>query len=102
MLATLRKVLIVLVVLLFAALAATFAYLNPGELSLNLAFVELESVAKPLAFAVTFALGWLFGLVSAASALFKYANQRRRLRRDLRAAESEVSSLRSLPLNDAD
>jgi hypothetical protein len=102
MLARLRKVLLVLVVLFFAALAATFAYLNPGEIGLNLAFIELDSVAKPLAFAVTFALGWLFGLACAASALLKHANLRRRMRRDLNAAESEVSSLRSLPLNDAD
>ena len=100
--AILRRVLLVLVVLFFAAVAATFAYLNPGEIGLNLAFIELESVAKPLAFAVTFALGWLFGLACAASALLKQVNVRRRMRRDLEAAESEVSSLRSLPLNDAD
>jgi len=92
---------VLLVVLLFAAVTATLAYLNPGEISVNLAFVELESVAKPLAFATTFAFGWLFGLVCAASALLKVIGQRRRLRRDLRAAESEVSGLRSLPLNDA-
>jgi len=101
-LATLRKVLLVLLVLFFAALAATFAYLNPGQIDLNLAFVQLDGVAKPLAFAVTFALGWLFGLACAGSALVKHANVRRRMRRDLNAAESEVSSLRSLPLKDAD
>jgi uncharacterized membrane protein YciS (DUF1049 family) len=100
-LATFRKVLVFLMFLLFAAVAATLAYLNPGEISVNLAFVELESVAKPLAFAMTFAFGWLFGLVCLASVLLRFISQRRRLRRDLRAAESEVSGLRSLPLNDA-
>ena len=99
--ATLRKVFIFFVILLCAAAAATLAYLNPGEIDVNLAFAEIKSVPKPVAFAVTFAFGWLFGLACLASALMKSMNQRRRLRRDLRAAESEISGLRTLPLSDA-
>ena len=98
---TLRKVLLFLLIAAFAAVAATFAYLNPGTLDLDLGFAAMEDISKPLAFAVSFALGWLFGLACAASAMVKYFAQRRRLQRDLRVAESEVSSLRSLPLNDA-
>ena len=98
---TIRKILLVLLIAAFAAVAATFAYLNPGNLDLDLGFVAIEEISKPLAFAVSFARGWLFGLACAASAVMKYFAQRQRLQRDLRVAESEVSSLRSLPLNDA-
>ncbi len=99
--AALRKILVFLVVLLAFAITATLAYLNPGEISVNLAFIELQGIPTYIALAVTFALGCLFGAACVASAMFRSANQRRRLRRELRAAESEVSSLRSLPLNDA-
>ena len=98
---TLRKVLLFLLIVAFAAVAATFAYLNPGTLDLDLGFIALKEISKSLAFAISFALGWLFGLACAAGAVMKHFAQRRRLRRDLRVAESEVSSLRNLPLNDA-
>ena len=41
-------------------IAVTFAWLNPGQINLDLGFVQV-TVATSVAFAVTFALGWLFG-----------------------------------------
>ncbi|MBN1240767.1 MAG: hypothetical protein JXB36_19855, partial [Gammaproteobacteria bacterium] len=58
-------------------------------------------VPVPVAFTAAFALGWAFGLVTASFVLLRMANDRRRLRRDLRHARAEVRGLRSLPLHDA-
>ena len=44
----------------------------------------------------------IFGLISAGVALLRLSRERRRLRRELKLAEAEVKSLRSLPLHDAD
>jgi hypothetical protein len=56
----------------------------------------------PLAFTVAFATGWLFGCLSMAVVAARLITERRRLRRALRNTEVEVSSLRNLPLSDAD
>jgi hypothetical protein len=55
-----------------------------------------------VAFTVTFIAGWLFGIVCSAAFVIRLINERRQLRRALQLSESEVSSLRSLPLSDAD
>jgi uncharacterized membrane protein YciS (DUF1049 family) len=83
-------------------LAAAFAYTNPGLITVDVGVARLEDVSMSLAFASAFGLGWLFGLACAALALLRMARERRRLRRDLRYAETELSTLRSLPLRDAD
>ena len=54
-----------------------------------------------LVLACAFAVGWLFGLASVGYALMRTAAEKRRLRRELRNAESEVASLRSMPMHDA-
>ncbi len=99
--ATVRKVLIFLLILLFMAVAAVFAWRNPGTLSIDIGFARVEEISTAMAFAVAFGLGWLFGLLCASLAMLRMANQRRKLRRNLALAESEVSGLRSLPLHDA-
>ena len=59
------------VALLAAVLpAAILALLNRGQVSVDLAFAELN-LSKPLAFTAVFALGWLFGLLCAAGAALK-------------------------------
>lgn len=83
-------------------LAAVFAYANPGSITVDVGFARLDNVSMSLAFATAFALGWLFGLLCAGLALLSMARERRRTRRELRLAEAEVSSLRSLPIHDAD
>ncbi len=99
--ATVRKVFIFLLILVFMAVAAVFAWRNPGSISIDVGFIRLDEVSTAMAFAVAFGLGWVFGLGCASLVLLRMANQRRKLRRSLRLAESEVSSLRSLPLQDA-
>ena len=74
---------------------------NTGMVDIDLAFAEVNT-SIPLAFTVTFALGWLFGILCLGFYVLKLLNERRVLRRTLRMSESEVSSLRNLPLSDAD
>lgn len=74
---------------------------NPGEVDLKLLHWE-DSAPISLALTVAFIIGWVFGIVCMGLYAFKVAKDRRHLRRSLRLSENEVSSLRSLPLNDAD
>ncbi len=89
-----------LIILIFAAMVV-FTAGNPGELSLKLLHWEVSSPVS-LAFVVAFAIGWAFGVLCMGMYALKLANERRMLRRSLRMSESEVSSLRNLPLSDAD
>ncbi len=99
--ATVRKVALFLSLFLIVLVVAVFAYSNPDSLTVDIGFTRFENVSVSLAFAVAFALGWVFGLLSAGLALLRMVGERRRLRRELRLAEAEVSSLRSLPLQNA-
>jgi putative membrane protein len=96
-----RKLLFGLVLLVFVLLAGVFAYNNPDTIAVDVGFVRLEGVSMVAAFGVVFVLGWVFGLLSAGLALLRMAGERHRLRRDLKFAETELSSLRSLPMRDA-
>lgn len=96
-----RKIAIALLILLIFALMLWFTRINPGIIEIDLAFGTIEP-SKSMAFAVTFVLGWIFGLGCTAVFIIKLVNERRKLRKSLRIAESEVSSLRSLPIADAD
>jgi lipopolysaccharide assembly protein A len=95
-----RAGLIVLVVLL-VVIMFTFTALNTGRVDLDLAFVE-GSYPVSLSFTVTFVAGIVFGMLCMMSMMLRLLNERRTLRRQLRLSESEVSSLRNLPLSDAD
>jgi len=95
-----RAGLIVLIIILFAAMF-TFTALNTGQVSLDLGFFE-RSYPISVALAVTFVFGILFGMLCMAAFVFRLITERRALRRSLRVSESEVSSLRNLPLSDAD
>lgn len=99
--ATVRKIALFLSLLLIVLLSAVFAYNNPQRIPVDIGFTRFEEVSVSLAFAVSFAVGWAVGLLSAGIAVFRMASERRKLRRNLRLAEAEVSSLRSLPLHDA-
>jgi len=95
-----RNFLFVIVVFLGLMLATVFAALNPGLITLDLAFDEFE-VQKSIALTAAFGVGWLFGLLSTAVMLLKWASERRRLRKSLTLAEAEVRNLRSVPIQDA-
>ncbi len=96
----LRKLLIGLLVVLFAAVAIIFAWLNPEVVKLDLAFASFE-IAIATAVIAGLAVGWLFGLFCVGAYLVSVMRERRRLKKALRLAEAEVSNLRGLPMRDA-
>lgn len=97
----LRKVGVTVVFVLVFAIVLVFARLNPGSLRLDLAFDSVEA-SIPVVVVITFVAGWLFGLFCTLTFVARLVNDRRRLRRELKSRESEISSLRNLPLSDAD
>ena len=97
----LRNIAYLLLLVLVLALVVVFAALNPGPISLDLAFGTYE-MQKSLALTLAFGAGWVFGLLCAGIVLLRGYTERRRLSRQLRMAEEEVRALRSLPIQDAD
>lgn len=97
----LKRIGIGIVVGLIFLLMLWFTNNNPGVVTLDLAFGVVQP-SIPVAFSLTFVIGWAFGLLCTSVFMFRLVNERRRLRRALRNSESEVSSLRNLPLADAD
>jgi uncharacterized membrane protein YciS (DUF1049 family) len=97
----LKRISVIAVVLIVFVLMIWFTSINPGLVTIDLAFGTVEPTV-PLALAVTFVLGWGFGILCASLFVLKLMNERRRLRSQLKNTESEVSSLRSLPIADAD
>ena len=92
--------LIILLILIFGVIVV-FTYLNTGTVEVDLAFVSITTSIS-IAFTVALATGWLLGVISMGLFALRLVNERRALRRALRVSESEVSSLRSLPMSDAD
>jgi uncharacterized membrane protein YciS (DUF1049 family) len=97
----LKRIGLAILIVFIVIVMATFTANNTGMIEIDLAFVKLTT-SIPLAFTVTFAIGWLFGVLSLSFYVIRLVNERRLLRRSLRMRESEVSSLRNLPLSDAD
>ncbi len=97
----LKKIGVVVLVAIVFLLVLLFTYSNPGQVELDLWFREIQT-SIPIAFTTTFIFGWIFGLVSTGIFIIRLVNERRQLRKALRIAESEVSSLRNLPIADAD
>jgi uncharacterized integral membrane protein len=97
----LKKIGIGLLVSIIFVLMFWFTSNNPGNVEIDLAFGVIEP-SIPIAFSVTFVMGWAFGLACTSIFIFRLINERRRFRNALRHTESEVSSLRNLPLTDAD
>ncbi len=96
----LKKAGLIILLLIIFGVMIVFTHLNTGDVEVNLAFVSITPSIS-IAFTVTLALGWLFGVASMGIFALRMANERRTLRRALHISESEVSSLRSLPLSDA-
>jgi uncharacterized integral membrane protein len=97
----LKKFGAILLILIILAVMLVFTSLNPGMVDIDLAFGTVEA-SIPLAFTVAFAAGWLFGLLCTAAFVMRLVNERRQLKKMLRSNESEISSLRTMPLSDAD
>ncbi len=97
----LKRIGLLILVVAIVVVMVTFTANNTGMVDIDLAFTKVTT-SIPLAFTVTFALGWLFGILCLGFFALRLVNERRVLRRSLRMTESEVSSLRNLPLSDAD
>ena len=97
----LKRVGLLILIVVIAIFMATFTAINTGTVDIDLAFASFTQ-PLPLVLTVTFALGWLFGILCMGFFALKLFNERRALRRSLRLSESEVTSLRGLPLSDAD
>jgi uncharacterized integral membrane protein len=100
-LATLRRLTYIVIAVLLALIAAVLAYGNPEPISIDIGFVRFDNVSLTVAFVCVFGLGWLFGLACAGIALLRMAGEKRQLKQELRFAETELGSLRALPLHDA-
>jgi len=97
----LKKAGLILLLILVFGVIVVFSYLNKGDVEVNLAFVSITTSIS-IAFTVTLVAGWLLGVISMGVFALRLVNERRSLRRALRVSESEVTSLRNLPLSDAD
>ncbi len=96
-----KRIAALVLFLIILLVMLVFTRLNPGLVEIDLAFGAVES-SIPLAFTVTFVMGWLFGLLCTAIFAARIVNERRQLRKQLRTTETEVHTLRNLPIVDAD
>jgi uncharacterized integral membrane protein len=97
----LKRIGLLILIIVITALMATFTAINTGTVDIDLAFAKYTK-PLPLVLTAAFALGWLFGILCMGFFAIRLVNERRILRRSLRLSESEVTSLRGLPLSDAD
>ena len=97
----LKKIGVTILVLTIFVLIVWFTNINPGSVTLDLAFAVVDA-RIPMVVAATFVLGWLFGLLCTGIFIMRLVNERRQLRKAIRIAEAEVSGLRNLPIADAD
>jgi hypothetical protein len=87
---TLRRLVFAAVLIVLMLLTGVFAYSNPQPIAIDIGLTRFEEVSMALAFAITLALGWLLGLLSAGLALWRSQGEKRRLRQDLKYAELEL------------
>ena len=98
----LRRLLLVAIAIVFVLIAAVFAYGNQEPIAIDIGFMRFEQVSLTVVLVVTFVAGALFGSFFSAFALLRHFRERRVLRRNLQRAETQLDSLRSLTLPDAD
>ncbi len=97
----LKRIGLVALVLIILVTMLTFTALNSGTIDLDLAFFA-GTYPISVVLVATFVVGTIFGMLCLTAFVFRLVKERRTLRRTLRTSESEVSSLRNLPLSDAD
>ena len=97
----LKRVGLVALVLIILVAMLVFTALNSGTIDLDLAFFA-GTYPISVVLVATFVVGTIFGMLCLTAFVFRLVKERRTLRQSLRTSESEVSSLRNLPLSDAD
>ncbi len=96
-----KRIAVIVLFLVILTIMLVFTRLNPGLIEIDLAFRTVKS-SIPLAVTVTFVMGWLFGLLCTALFAARLVSERRHLRKQLQNSETEVHTLRNLPIVDAD
>ncbi len=96
-----RRVLTLIVVVIAVVFAAVFATLNTEIIQVDLLFARYE-LAQSFVIIGALIIGVILGLAIASLFLLRVTSERRKLRRALSTAETEITSLRSLPLQNAD
>ncbi len=96
-----RRVLTLVVLVAVVLFAAVFASWNTEVISVDFLFARLE-LPQSVVIIGALVIGVLVGLLAASLVVLRIVAERRRLRRALRSAEAEISSLRSLPLQNAE
>ena len=97
----LKRATLLIVLLIIAIVVFTFVAKNTDLVIIDLAFGTVTS-SIAIVVTVTFVAGALFGILCMGPYVLRLVNERRVLRRSLRLSESEASSLKTLPLSDAD
>jgi len=97
----LKRIGLVGLVVVILVTMLTFTALNSGTIDLDLAFFA-GTYPISVVLVVIFVVGTIFGMLCMTAFVFRLIKERHTLRRSLRMSESEVSSLRNLPLSDAD
>ena len=87
---SLRSLAYATVLIFLLLLTGVFAYSNPQPIDVDIGFTRFEQIPMAVAFAITLALGWLLGVLSAGMALWRSAGEKRRLKQDLKYAEAEL------------
>ncbi len=88
------KLLIVLIVMIFAA---ALAALNDGQVTLNYYFGRFDT-SLPLALLGSLGVGLLLGFAAGLTLWVRARGEAARLRRRARLAQEEVNNLRAIPL----
>ena len=95
-----RRFFITVLFLMVAVMAAAFAFLNPGYVTVDY-FVDSTEIPLPWMVLGVLTAGWVLGLLSLGSVLVGMLTERRRLRHAVALAEKEVDNLRNIPIRDA-
>ena len=96
-----RKFVVYITLVFILVLAAALTYNNQAIVSVDLGIAKFENVPLSIAIIISFAIGWLFGLLAAGIALIRIAAERRKLRRELQLVEVELNRIRRHPLQNA-
>ncbi|MEM7765315.1 MAG: LapA family protein [Pseudomonadota bacterium] len=95
-----RRVVTLVLLVAVVLLAAVFASVNTGTIEVDFLFAKY-ALPQSLVIIGSVVVGTAVGLLCASFFVVRFMAERRRLRKALRNAETEISSLRSLPLQDA-
>jgi uncharacterized membrane protein YciS (DUF1049 family) len=98
----LRRLLIAVIAVICLLIAAVLAYVNPDPIALDVGLMRFDRVSVSMVVTFSFAAGAIFGGILTGFGLLNHFRERRVLRRNLKRAERELETLRSLLLPDAD